>query len=59
MNNLANRQPTLGKKAPALCLGIDLGLLDVQFGRITFSAKIKIKISIIELIAVDIGWESV
>jgi hypothetical protein len=57
MNNLANRQPTLGKKAPPLCLGIDLGLLDVQFGRITFSAKIKIKI--IELIAVDIGWESV
>ena len=57
MNNLANRQPTLGNNAPALCLGIDLGLLDVQFGRIALSAKVKI--SIIELIAVDIGWVSV
>ena len=41
MNNLANRQPTLGNNALALCLGIDLGLLDVQFGRIALGAKVK------------------
>ena len=56
MRNFANSQPTSGNNALTLSLGVDLSLVLSSSGE---SYLVQKKISIIELIAVDIGWESI